>query len=465
MSFSSSPSSPLKVLFVAYFYPPSESTGVPGCLRTVKFVRSLNKVESHVLTTTRRVSQDQDALRHLPLPVNGERIYRVNPWDLFKLLLRLRAMLRSRKAQTLQAGPAKSVFRTESMSAPEAKGGVQRFKDFIYDACYFPDQAGPWVIPAFIKGLRVVRKHKMDAVFATGSPWSGLIVGYWISRLSRRPLVVDFRDPWIGNPFHQSKGRFLDNASRRLESSIVRHASAISLNTPPLLDQFAERYPEQKNKMFVMPNGYDTNDFAALTPAPRTAPETSMVLCHAGFLYGVRDPAVLLKAIRSANSALAPFGKRVEFHQIGDVQLAYDLAEQFGDLIDAGALRIESPKPYQECLNALASADVVVNIQPGTKTQVPSKLYDYLAIRKPIINITPADGALGKLVLSRGLGELFDFEDEAQLTQSLIDLAKAESYRSFSGYPSAQQFEIANISSVLLEKLTELTTSPLTSLP
>lgn len=461
MSFSAPPSSVLKVLFVAYFYPPSESTGVPGSLRTVKFVRSLNEVESHVLTTTKRVSAGQDALSHLPLPVNGETIYRISPWDLFKSLLSIRAMFRPRKKQSQQASPAQTVFRTDVQNDPGAKDRFQRLKDFIYDACYFPDQAGPWLIPAFLRGLGVVRKQNIDVVFATGSPWSGLVVGYWISRISRRPLVVDFRDPWIGNPFHQSKGTLLDNASKKLESAIVRHASAISLNTPPLLEQFAERYPAHKHKMFVMPNGYDTADFAELTPSPRFAAEKSMVLCHAGFLYGVRDPAVVLRAIRSANRSLASLGKQVVFHQIGDIQLAYDLTKEFKDLVDDGALKIDPPKPYRECLNALASADVVVNVQPGTKTQVPSKLYDYLAIRKPIINITPSDGALGKLVRSGGLGELFDFDDESRLTQSLIDMAKSENYRSFSGYPTAEQFEITNISADLFNKLNEVSTHAL----
>lgn len=40
-----------RVLFIAYFYPPTESTGVPGSMRTVKFIRNLGNGERHVLTT------------------------------------------------------------------------------------------------------------------------------------------------------------------------------------------------------------------------------------------------------------------------------------------------------------------------------------------------------------------------------------------------------------------------------
>lgn len=444
----------MKTLFVAYFYPPTESTGVPGSLRTVKFVRSLNKVESHVLTGIPQVDPERDALCHLKLPVNGEHIHRVAAWDIFKLLLRFRALFRRTKSKEA-AGHSIPVFRTESSNSSTPKSRLQNLKDFIYDLCYFPDQAGPWILPAVVRGANMVRRHNIDTLFATGSPWSGLIVGYLISRLTNRPLVVDFRDPWVNNPFHHSKGRFLDTAAQKLEARIVRHAAAISLNTPPLLDEFVARYPEARDKFFVMPNGYDTADFANITPAQTKRDHSDLVLCHAGFLYGVRDPAVLLNAIRRANQLLTGDGvqRRLVFHQIGDVQLGYNLGERFGDLIESGALKIDASQPYKECLARLAAADIVVNIQPGTKTQVPSKLYDYLAIRRPILNITPADGALGQLVTTKALGDLFGFEEEDRLVEALIRIAREPTPDEFAGYPNAHEFNVATISETLYEKL------------
>lgn len=453
------------VLFIAYFYPPTESTGVPGCMRTLKFVRNMENGEKHVLTSTALVKAERDALKHLSLPVNNESIHRVQSLDVFKFLLRIRE--RTRKIRPSSSSKqnihqVQSVIKTECNEVEtRPKGRFQKFKDFIYDVCYFPDQAGPWIIPAVIRGVRVVKQHKIDAIFATGSPWSGLVAGYLISRLSSRPLIVDFRDPWMNNPFHQSKGRLLDNWSARLERRVVEHASAVSLNTNPLHAEFIRRYPDEpSNKFFVMPNGFDSSEFQDVVAEARVTDRASLLLCHAGFLYGVRDPSVLLEAIRAANRQLAGLGKRIVFRQIGDVNLGYDLKKRFADLLEDGSLILEPARPYKECLRALASADLVVNVQPGTRTQIPSKLYDYLAVNKPIINITSPSGALGTLVIDKKLGDLVGFEEETQLTDLLKAYALDENLSSFCGYENRDEFEISHITQTLAQRLHECVDGP-----
>lgn len=452
-----------KVLFVAYFYPPSESTGVPGSMRTLKFIRNLTNGERYVLTTPPQVAGARDALSHISLPVNSESVNRVGSWDLFRFLLAVRRsllkILGKKQRSVAQSGPeiGDSVFKNATDDPTELPGRMQRFKDFVYNLCYFPDQAGPWIIPAFLAGRRLVKQRKLDVVFATGSPWSGLIVGYLISRATGKPLIADFRDPWMNNPFHQSKGKLLDRWSARLEQAVVRHAAAVSLNTPPLLDEFLKRYPTlDKTKFFVLPNGFDPAEFDHVIPEARPDQGRSLLLCHAGFLYGVRDPEVLLEAIRKANRRLAASAKRVVFRQIGDVQLSYDIQDRYADLIEDHSLLIDAPRPYKECLSVLASADAVVNIQPATQSQIPSKLYDYLGINRPIINITSRDGALGRLVTERDIGSLVEFDEVDTLTDILVREAETKSTPSFSGYASREDFNIHRISAILAQKIVQL---------
>lgn len=453
----------LNVLFVAYFYPPTDSTGVPGCMRTLKFVRNLTNGNCHVLTTTPSISQLQDSLGHISLPANGEHIHRASTVDIFRFLLSVRKRIRTLLAGKQKSAPlpVQSVLKTDPDDAVSKRSRLQRLKDFVYDLCYFPDQAGPWILPAFIRGVRVVRKHKIDAIFATGSPWSGLIVGYLVSRATGKPLIVDFRDPWMNNPFHLSKGRLLDSWSARLEWRVVHHASAVSLNTDPLKSEFLLRYPDiEPGKFFVMPNGYDPEDFRDIQPEPRKESGDTLILCHAGFLYGVRDPAVLLEAIREANKSLREQGKRIIFRQIGDVNLGYDVRERYADLVADGSLVLDKSRPYRECLSALTSADIVVNVQPGTKTQIPSKLYDYLAINKPILNITSAEGALGELVLRKGLGDLVSFDQQEELTRLLTEYCVSGLPQRFRGYENRSDFSVTHIARKLAERLAECTRPP-----
>jgi glycosyltransferase involved in cell wall biosynthesis len=445
------------VLFIAYFYPPTASTGVPGSMRTVKFIRHLSGGQCHVLTTPPSVSDETNALSHLILPVNGEVIHRVKPLDVFKLLLGARGTVKKllgkqKPTSRVKAAPATANFKSTSSELPaQQKSTFQKLKDFIYNLCYFPDQAGPWILPATRRGIDIVKKNNINAIFATGSPWSSLIAGYRISKATGVPLIVDFRDPWINNPFHNSKGSILDSWSKKFEQKVIQHATAVSLNTEPLLQEFLERYPnETTSKFFVLPNGFDENDFHDLHPEPTIADEATITLCHAGFLYGVRDPAALLDAIRDTNKIFQNecVKKKLVLRQIGDVQLAYDLKQRYQDLIDDGSLIIESSRSYVECLKALKEADVVVNIQPATRSQIPSKLYDYLAINRPILSITPANGALGKLVTEKNIGVQADFHESDKLKAILRNLGES-SQTPFTGYDARMDFNVARIAHTL----------------
>ncbi|PAV24507.1 hypothetical protein CF392_15915 [Tamilnaduibacter salinus] len=125
-------------------------------------------------TPEAQLSEAESALEHLDLPVNGETVHRVNKWDLFNALLASRSLLKTllgKNKRGAKFGAASTTFK----SAPEGEGqdttsGFQRLKDFIYNLCYFPDQAGPWILPAVFRGLRIIKQHRIDAIFATGAP-------------------------------------------------------------------------------------------------------------------------------------------------------------------------------------------------------------------------------------------------------------------------------------------------------
>lgn len=452
-----------KVLFIAYFYPPVSSQEIPGAMRTIKFIRNLSGGSCDVLTVPPGHSPDSSSLAHLTPPINGETLHYIKPWNIFTLLLALRSSIKKTFGKkisevTPDASGVTNVFKGINEQSSEKTSHFQKLKDYVYNLCYFPDQAGPWVLPGFLAGTKIVKKKNTDLIFATGSPWSSLWIGYLISKNTGLPLIVDFRDPWMNNPFHQSRGCLLDKCSRYLERKIVEHATAITLNTEPLKRDFLARYPKiSPNRFYVLPNGFDSSEFEDISSDASTRNHEFITLSHAGFLYGVRDPSVLLNAIRKANNTLGPNQPKIQFKQIGDVSLSFDIKEKYADMINDKSLIIDPPIPYTECLETLAGADYLVNIQPSTTTQIPSKLYDYLALNKPILNITPNDGALGALVTKHKLGAIFEFEEEDQLTEALIKITETNDASKFRGYQNRDQFDCARITVELANIITSLT--------
>lgn len=49
----------------------------------------------------------------------------------------------------------------------------------------------------------LAKEERPDLVFATGSPWTSLVIARELGRRFSVPFIVDFRDPWANNAnFH-----------------------------------------------------------------------------------------------------------------------------------------------------------------------------------------------------------------------------------------------------------------------
>ena len=436
---------------------------MPGAMRSVKFIRHLKGFKVHVLT----VSPDlypASVMKNLQmtLPLNNEAIYYTGIIDIFIVFLKIRDWLKILFGKENKApdnhNNLKSVFVNPENKSVSEKTINHSVRDFVYNACYFPDQAGPWLLPAFLKGWSVARKNNVKVIFATGMPWTGLVVGWLLHLATGKPFIADFRDPWIGNPFHKSKGRLFDALSAFFEKKVIRGAAVVAANTETLRKEFISRYPELHESHFItLPNGYDESDFSGLDTNSETLSD-ELVLCHAGFLYGFRDPAPLLKAVRSFNKNNKCNGQRVIFKQIGRFDLHYDFEERFRDLVNDGSLVVISECPYDECLKMLARADILVNVQLGTINQIPSKLYDYLALNKPILNLAPVQGALGNMVWKHGFGELFEGDDHEKITEYLSKMFVKKKTQKMDGwfYGERVKFDIRTITKQLHSKFKEL---------
>lgn len=477
-----------RLLMVSFYYPPAGGLALPGSQRVAKFVRYLEQHSVSVLTLDPEcypgfISSDF----HKELPIKGEKIFLTRSYDPFQLLLALRNGIRgalgkrknpelplpvadagsvqtvTKEGASVQTVTKESPSSVQTVPKEGARALLQDFKDWIYDLCYFPDGASGWIIPALLAGRNIVRREGIDVVFATGMPWSSLVVAWLLHRVTGVSFVVDFRDPWIGNPFHQSKGVLLDRLGRCLERSIVRRAALITVNTEPLRDEFLARYPDQQGSKFVvLTNGFDPEDFSVLAAQSELAADvgpTRLILAHAGFLYGKRDPAPVLEALDYLVKSGRCQAQDFLFLQLGQVQLDYDFHLRYRELLELDLVRDLGQFPYGDCLTRLQQADVLLLIQPNTKTQVPSKLYDYLCINRPILTITPPDGALGQMITGHQFGDLFDQSDIPGIAQRLEELLEQKKSRGtlYANYTQRDSFNVQRIAAALDDHLLRAT--------
>lgn len=443
----------INLLLISYYYPPAGGVGLPGTQRAVKFVKYLESVNVSVLTLNPDSYPDFIAKDfHKPLPISREKIHTTQQTDIFKFVLGLRSRFRD-KGQKLRH-PAPSAAQAPlpapvSFDAGKRRSLFQSLKDSFYDWCYFPDPASPWIFNAVARGMKIVKAEKTDVIFASGMPWSALIIAYLLHKFTGIPYICDFRDPWIGNPYHKSKGKIIDGFSGFLEARIVLNSTLLTANTEQLRLAFQQRYPSLgPDRIVVLSNGFDPEDFKLADLSAATPSHEALKVVHAGFLYGARSPSPLLKAMGLLQEP-GTAKETVSFIQIGSMEP--EIHAMLQPHLESGAAQNLGQVPYGECLSNLATADLLVIIQQGTDTQVPSKLYDYLCLNRPILTITSRNGALWTLVEQNNFGFIFEPHDVEGIAACLraCCLEKRREGRLTAEYPARQEFDVRGITAKL----------------
>jgi glycosyltransferase involved in cell wall biosynthesis len=441
-----------RVLFIAYFYPPVSGSGLPGVQRIIKFIRNFKKMESYVLTLNPDAYPEYMSMSEsLVLPIKNEEIDRTCVFDLFGFLISVRNLFKKFIKSVKKENKTKTKI-TAGMKSRRPETSMIR--EVISILLNYPDFARPWFLPGLWTGVHLIKKNKIDIIFATGMPWTSLILGWLLKKITGKKLVVDFRDPWVGNPYI-NKGRFEKYLDEKFEAKIVNRADLIVVNTDMLCKEMTNRYRAIDGKIVVLPNGYDEWDFQQLPKIE--LPKDKFVIAHAGLMYLKRDPIAILRAIECINKEYPELSSKIQFHQIGNIDLDYDLMEYCtkrdinNHIIIAGLLE------HKKCLGYLASSDVLLLIQPNTKNQIPSKLYEYIYLEKPIITMTEKDGALASLISKYDLGYVFGPNEYRELSELLIKLAFEKFYNpgdaTTKQYPDKDRFNARNISMKLEDQL------------
>ncbi len=421
-----------QVLIIAYYFPPIAAS---GAMRPLAFARFLGEVgwRPRVLavdpdSVVPPHPIDPQLLSKLPANVRVDRIAHPNPLQtLVQWRNRIRELVRGRRGN-VSSTPSSSLPAPGAAAQPQVTGLAQ-LKHLVLDWWFaFPDPQCPWLQPAIAWAKRWPTSEVPDVVMATGGPWTSLCVGQVLAAHWKVPFVADYRDPWTNNPYVAFQSDWLNEKSRRLEQVISRQAAGIIANTEELREQLSRRDPAQAHKVVTITNGYDPDSFPARDqsggmPSDRSSPAKGIEVCHFGTVYGKRTPRRLLEAVGQLYEE-GQFGPaQLRFRFVGAWEVEDAACEQVAQQLEkVGVLKREPPVPYQDCLRQMAVADALLVIQPDSPLQIPGKIYEYVATRRPMLLIG-GEGATANLVHRFRLG-LACPNDPSRIRQVLLDLVK-----------------------------------------
>jgi glycosyltransferase involved in cell wall biosynthesis len=383
-----------RVLIITYYWPPSGGGGVMRWLKMSKYLPECGW--QPVIYTPENpdpsVTDDSLAAEIHPLTeVIRRPIF--EPYDFYRKL----------------TGKEKSArFKAGYISEASRGNWKERFSVFLRGNLLIPDPRVFWVYPSIRYLRKYLRKNPVDLIITTGPPHSMHLIGAGLKKhLPHIPWLADFRDPWTEIDFyHRLKLTLLaDKIHRSLEKKILAKADVVT-TVSPYLKKSTEKIAGRR--VDVIYNGFDPADFNFENdPAG-----SSFVLSHFGAFNRDRNPSALWKALGGLKKENPEFGRSLRIQLIGqtDERILQEIAE--AELNEN--LMLAGHMEHREGLRQISGSQLLLlplNDAPNVKGILPGKMYEYIALRRPILAIGPADGDFAKIIRETRSGYIHEFQD------------------------------------------------------
>lgn len=253
--------------------------------------------------------------------------------------------------------------------------------------------------------IKLHKKHHFDVVFSTSpSVWSHAVALKLQNKFSL-PWLADFRDPppWM----------YIQNArNNKVYKKIFAKASAISVTSENIQTLIRGHVGQRlTDKIHVIHNG---SDELASTIDTTPSNETPFTIIHTGSFYeDGRDVNALIQALKTVKK------KDIKLIFVGDKPYGNTLNLIAENGLENSVTFIDY-MPSNEAIMLSATSNALVVIQ-GEKfeNQIPGKVFEYMAMQKPVLIITNKDSATDTVTRANPNSIFASYGDTNAIVQGL----------------------------------------------
>lgn len=376
----------MKVLIISFYFPPAGGGGVQRPLKLAQYLPALG-IETHVLAPDDPRWVHRDTELRVPTQAWVHRARYVGP----------------------SGGKPTEVMK--------GKQGLERVLTRVRlqgRRLVVPDENATWALTAVPAAIRIVREHGIDAVLTTSPPPSVHLVGAAVKRATGVRWVADLRDSLVAHA-HRRADTTATRAKAAMHHRVARlvasYADAITCVSDAISDETLALEP--RGAVHTIANGCDFDDVVGLE---RHASERFRIT-HTGSFFGRRDPRPFL-------SALAASGLDVRARFLGDFR---DADRDFARGLDLGdRLELVPYAPRAASLALQRDSEALLLLIPEAdgrgKGVLSGKVFEYIAVGRPILAAVPPDGAAAALIRETGAGVVAAPDDPVAIRSALEEL-------------------------------------------
>lgn len=402
------------IFFVSYFFPPINRI---ACDRALKYVAVLcNQGNRVTVITVDSKFENADFLTSF----DRSTVLNPNLLRIVRLLPNCRSLLwpeslKSRLGVFVSKALRRVLILTKLVSDFEGVCWNGRLKRHLYS---------------------LVKEKKPDLMIYSAGPHYSMKAVASIGKQFDIPYILDYRDLWLDNPYNKPRGISL-YMSRRVEKEAVLNSKAIVCVSHGLLQQMRQHYPAVPGRIMYNLPDQSYRDYIQSLFTDRIQLDgggDAIHLFYAGVIYtngdDARSFAPVLQALKTLDEKLH---SRFIFHYVGSNGAIVEAQFKSQGFLDK--LRLYGRLDKKDVFRYMHSADVLLSLvnlhhslkDVGRQGVMTTKVFDYMIIGKPILNISSINA------------ELNHFFDKIK-------------YKKFYSYSAKQQIEIAKCLNLFAEK-------------
>lgn len=372
-----------KVLVITYYWPPS---GGPGIQRIIKFIRYFPSLgwQPIVLTVEKGdyPAIDETLVHKIPPECL---VYRTPVWEPYDIYRKLTGKSKSEKIPTYVLNPS------QQDSLPEKLAKWIRAKFFI------PDARIGWFPYAIRKGVEIITRENIDIIYSSSPPHTVQLIAKYLAKKTNVKWVADFRDPWSEAFWvaELQKEGLVKKINIALEKSVLRQANAVTTVTDAIRDMLSHKVA---NRYEIIHNGFEQ-----LFNQP--VKSQRFIILFFGYLNKYQNWEPLCQAVARLPDAIRT---NVELRFIGKVFEDFKSSFQKYQHLN---LVFQDYLPHQELMEFAQQASILfrpLSTMAYASGAIGAKMFDYLALRKPILAIGEKDSVVGEVLHETQSGEIFE---------------------------------------------------------
>lgn len=259
-----------------------------------------------------------------------------------------------------------------------------------------------------------------DVVVCTGPSFDFFVAGYYVSKILKVPLVLDYRDEWTQNPFSFVKAGNIDGF---WEKRCLSHADKVIFTTPTMMEHQIDVFGLDPSRSSVVYNGWEleehTDNDEKQFEESFGKQGSSVSLMYCGMLTDATLPGPFLNdlALVVSNKESGLGAHEIRLHFVG--KKSKTAQNQLSAFPAPEMIDLEEFLPRNLAHERMLLADALLLFTDESMSRyIPGKLFDYLASGKPII-VHGVYGEAAKIVESLESGCFVSAGDYVMLGKAI----------------------------------------------